>query len=100
MSWARRLTASLHGRLLLSLSTAIIVSLAAWLFIFHILVRNELYGSFDDALVAHMQALAAYAAKNPGAEGIAEYMPEFRTASSATASAPMSRVARATGRCC
>ena len=79
MSWARRLTASLHGRLLLSLSTAIIVSLAAWLFIFHILVRNELYGSFDDALVAHMQALAAYAAKNPGAEGIAEYMPEFRT---------------------
>jgi signal transduction histidine kinase len=79
MSWARRLTASLHGRLLLSLATAIVVSLAVWLFIFHILVRNELYGSYDDSLVAHMRALAAYAVKNPGAEGIAEYMPEFRT---------------------
>ena len=70
---------SLRRRLLLSLSAAIVISLALWLFVFHILVRNELYGSFDDSLVAHMQALAAYAVNNPGAEGIAEYMPEFRT---------------------
>lgn len=70
---------SLAGRLILSLSAAIIASLAIWLFIFHVLVRNELYGSFDDALVARMQSLAAYAVNNPGAEGIAEFMPEFRT---------------------
>jgi two-component system sensor histidine kinase QseC len=79
MSWTSRLTASLRGRLLLSLTAAIVVSLATWLFIFHVLVRNELYGSFDDSLVAHMQALAAYAVRHPGAEGIAEFMPEFRT---------------------
>jgi signal transduction histidine kinase len=79
MSLGKRVLGSLAGRLILSLSAAIIVSLAIWLFIFHVLVRNELYGSFDDSLVAHMQALAAYVVQNPGAEGIAEYMPEFRT---------------------
>ena len=79
MSWRERLLGSLAGRLILSLSAGIVVALAIWLFVFHILVRNELYGSFDDTLVARMQSLAAYAVQNPGAEGIAEFMPEFRT---------------------
>jgi len=78
MSWRERLTGSLAGRLILSLSAGIVIALAIWLFVFHILVRNELYGSFDDTLVARMQSLAAYAVQNPGAEGIAEFMPEFR----------------------
>jgi two-component system sensor histidine kinase QseC len=79
MSWRERLLGSLAGRLILSLSAGIVVALAIWLFVFHVLVRNELYGSFDDALVARMQSLAAYAVQNPGAEGIAEFMPQFRT---------------------
>jgi two-component system sensor histidine kinase QseC len=79
MSLRERALGSLAGRLILSLSAAIIGSLAIWLFVFHILVRNELYGRFDDALVAHMHALAAYMVQSPGAEGIAEFMPEFRT---------------------
>lgn len=79
MWWHRRLVRSLAGRLILSLSVTIIVALAIWLFIFHVLVRNELYGSFDQGLVARMQALAAYAVNNPGDESIAEFMPEFRT---------------------
>jgi len=78
MSWRERLTGSLAGRLILSLSAGIVIALAIWLFVFHILVRNELYGSFDDTLVARMQSLAAYAVQNPGAEGIAEFMPQFR----------------------
>jgi len=79
MSLREDVLGSLAGRLILSLSATIIAALAIWLFIFHILVRNELYGSFDATLVARMQSLAAYAVKNPGAEGIAEFMPEFRT---------------------
>jgi signal transduction histidine kinase len=79
MSLRERVLGSLAGRLILSLSATIIAALAIWLFIFHILVRNELYGSFDATLIARMQSLAAYAVKNPGAEGIAEFMPEFRT---------------------
>jgi signal transduction histidine kinase len=79
MWWRERLTGSLAGRLILSLSAGIVITLAIWLFVYHILVRNELYGNFDDALVVRMQSLAAYAVQNPGAEGIAEFMPEFRT---------------------
>jgi len=79
MSWRERLLGSLAGRLILSLSAGIVIALAIWLFVFHILVRNELYGSFDDTLVVRMQSLAAYAVQNPGAEGIAEFMPQFRT---------------------
>jgi two-component system sensor histidine kinase QseC len=79
MSLRERVLGSLAGRLILSLSATIIASLAIWLFVFHVLVRNELYGSFDATLVARMQSLAAYAVKNPGAEGIAEVMPQFRT---------------------
>jgi len=79
MSLPERPLGSLAGRLILSLSAGIVVALAIWLFVFHQLVRNELYGRFDDALVAHMQALAAYVVQNPGAERIAEFMPEFRT---------------------
>jgi len=79
MSWREHLAGSLAGRLILSLSAGIVIALALWLFVFHLLVRNELYGSFDDALVAQMRSLAAYVVQNPGAEGIAELMPEFRT---------------------
>ncbi len=79
MSSRKPLLKSLRGRLTLSLVAVLVISLAVWLFIFHILVRNELLGSFDDGLVARMQALAAYTAGHPGAEDIAEYMPEFRT---------------------
>jgi two-component system sensor histidine kinase QseC len=79
MSSRERLLGSLAGRLILSLSAGIVIALAIWLFVYHILVRNELYGSFDETLVARMQSLAAYAVQNPGAEGIAEFMPEFRT---------------------
>jgi two-component system sensor histidine kinase QseC len=79
MWWPERRVQSLAGRLILSLSAAIIISLALWLFVFHVLVRNELYGSFDQSLVTRMRALAAYALNNPGDEGIAEFMPEFRT---------------------
>ena len=79
MSSRKRVPGSLAGRLILSLSVAIIASLALWLFFFHLLVRNELYGSFDRSLVVRLQSLAAYAVHNPGAEGSAEFMPEFRT---------------------
>jgi two-component system sensor histidine kinase QseC len=79
MSWRERVLGSLAGRLILSLSAGIVIALAIWLFVFHVLVRNELYGSFDDTLVARMQSLAAYAVQNPGSEGIAEFMPQFRT---------------------
>jgi two-component system sensor histidine kinase QseC len=79
MWWRKRLLGSLAGRLILSLSAGIVIALAIWLFVYHILVRNELYGSFDETLIARMQSLAAYAVQNPGAEGIAEFMPEFRT---------------------
>jgi signal transduction histidine kinase len=79
MWWRKRLLGSLGGRLILSLSAGIVIALAIWLFVYHILVRNELYGSFDETLVARMRSLAAYAVQNPGAEGIAEFMPEFRT---------------------
>ncbi len=75
MSSRERLLGSLAGRLILSLSAGIVIALAIWLFVYHILVRNELYGSFDETLVARMQSLAAYAVQNPGAEGIAEFMP-------------------------
>lgn len=70
---------SLRGRLTASLVVVMVGSLAVWLFVFHVLVHRELYDRFDDGLVAHMQALAAYMSQNPGTEEIAEYMPEFRT---------------------
>ena len=79
MSWPRRLLDSLSGRLILSLTAGIVGALAIWLFIFHVLVRNELYSSFDDSLVVRLDALAAFIVDNPGAEGRAEAMPQFRT---------------------
>lgn len=78
--WSPRLSSrSLRGRLTASLVVVMVGSLAVWLFVFHVLVHRELYHRFDDGLVAHMQALAAYVSQNPGTEEIAEYMPEFRT---------------------
>lgn len=79
MSLLRRFLASLSGRLIISLSAGIVLALAIWLFVFHVLVRNELYGNFDQSLVVRLESLAAYAVQNPGAEGIAEFMPQFRT---------------------
>jgi len=80
MSSRKRFLDSLSGRLIISLSAGIVIALAIWLFVFHLLVRNELYGNFDQSLVVRMQSLAAYAVQNPGAEGVAEVMPQFRTA--------------------
>jgi signal transduction histidine kinase len=80
MSLRERFLDSLSGRLIISLSAGIVIALSIWLFVFHLLVRNELYGNFDQSLVVRLQSLAAYAVQNPGAEGIAEVMPQFRTA--------------------
>ena len=75
MSLRKRFLASLSGRLIISLSAGIVVALAIWLFVFHLLVRNELYDNFDQSLVMRLESLAAYAVQNPGAEGIAEVLP-------------------------
>jgi two-component system sensor histidine kinase QseC len=45
----------------------------------HVLIRGEFYEHLDEDLGAQMDAVAEYAARHPGTENVAEFMPEFRT---------------------
>lgn len=79
MSWLEQGRRSLGGRLMLGLSASTIVGLGLLFLVVHVLVRQELYGRFDESLEGRMRALAAYVAGHPGSEEIAEFLPEFRT---------------------
>lgn len=69
---------SLKGRLLLSLSAGLILTLAVAFFGLHSLIRNELYAQLDTDLRAHVDSLLEFAVDNPGRENTAEFDPEFR----------------------
>ena len=70
---------SLRGRLALGLFAGMGLVLTAGFVALHVLIRDDLYGHFDLELERKMSAVAAYAADHPGAEDVAEYMPQFRT---------------------
>ncbi len=70
---------SLRGRLALGLFAGMALVLAAGFIALHVLIRAELYEHLDEGLAHKMSAVAAYAVQHPGAEDVAEYMPQFRT---------------------
>lgn len=76
LDFARR---SLRGRLALGLFAGMGLVLTAGFVALHVLIRDDLYRHFDQELERKMSAVAAYAAGHPGAEDLAEYMPQFRT---------------------
>jgi len=45
----------------------------------HGLIRDQLYGHFDEDLADKLHGVAHYAAAHPGEESVVEFMPEFRT---------------------
>jgi two-component system sensor histidine kinase QseC len=79
MSWLSRRFDSLRGRLSLTLAAGIIVTLGLFLFVFHLLVRAELYGHLDRELALRMQSIGNYAVAHAGKEATLEFMPRFRT---------------------
>jgi two-component system sensor histidine kinase QseC len=79
MSLLDRARSSLRGRLALGLVAGTGAVLTTCFVMLHLLIRSELYGQLDEGLVHKMSAVAAYAASHPGAENLAEYMPQFRT---------------------
>jgi signal transduction histidine kinase len=70
---------SLRGRLALSLFAGIGGVLAVCFIALHVLIRDDLYGHLDKDLAHKMSSVAEYAVGHPGAENVAEYMPQFRT---------------------
>jgi two-component system sensor histidine kinase QseC len=79
MSWRDVARRSLRGRLALGLGAGALLVLTLSFVALHQLVRNELYRHLDEDLDERMRAVAAYAAEHPGAEDVAEFMPQFRT---------------------
>jgi signal transduction histidine kinase len=79
MSFLDSARQSLRGRLALGLFLGMSVVLSACFVALHVLIRAELYKHLDEDLADKMSAVAAYAVEHPGAENLAEYMPQFRT---------------------
>jgi two-component system sensor histidine kinase QseC len=79
MSLLDRVRGSLRGRLALGLGAGALLVLMLSFVALHVLIRGELYGHLDEDLGARMHAVAEYAARHPGTENVAEFMPEFRT---------------------
>jgi two-component system sensor histidine kinase QseC len=79
MSWRERLPRSLRARLALGVLAGSVLVLSVSFVVLHVIIRNELYAWLDEDLSERMHAVAEYAADHPGAEDVAEFMPQFRT---------------------
>jgi two-component system sensor histidine kinase QseC len=79
MSWRERLPGSLRARLALGVLAGSVLVLSVSFVVLHLIIRNELYAWLDEDLSERMHAVAEYAADHPGAEDVAEFMPQFRT---------------------
>jgi two-component system sensor histidine kinase QseC len=79
MSWRELLPRSLRARLALGVLAGSVLVLSISFVVLHLSIRNELYAWLDEDLGERMHAVAEYAADHPGAEDVAEFMPQFRT---------------------
>lgn len=79
MSWLDDARRSLQGRLALGVSAGALLVLTISFVALHMLIRDQLYGHFDEDLADKLHGVAHYAAAHPGEESVAEFMPEFRT---------------------
>jgi len=70
---------SLRGRLALAIAAGALLVMTGSFAVLHVLIRHELYERLDEDLSERMHAVAEYAAAHPGAEDVAEFMPQFRT---------------------
>jgi two-component system sensor histidine kinase QseC len=70
---------SLRGRLAVAIGGGALLVLTISFVALHVLIRDELYRHLDEELQERMRAVAVYAAEHPGAEDVAEFMPQFRT---------------------
>ena len=79
MSLIERARESLRGRLALSLVAGLVAVLGIVFFALHLLIRHEFYSRLDQELLYRLNAVTVYVADHPGREGVAEFMPQFRT---------------------
>jgi len=79
MSFLERARESLRARLALSLGVGLVAVLGVVFFALHLLIRQQFYSHLDAELLSRLRAVAGYVADHPGREGVAEFMPQFRT---------------------
>lgn len=71
---------SLARRITVNLSVGLALTLFLSFFVFHAILRNEMYARVEEALALRAQSLVEYAAANPGRESEVELLIEFRSA--------------------
>jgi two-component system sensor histidine kinase QseC len=71
---------SLARRITVNLSVGLALTLFLSFFVFHAILRNEMYARVEEALALRVQSLVEYAAANPGRESEVELLIEFRSA--------------------
>ena len=68
---------SLARRITVNLAVGVALTLFVSFFVFHAILRNEMYARVEEALALRVQSLIEYAAANPGRESEVELLTEL-----------------------